>query len=403
MMHLARFSLLGALALIVCLVFSPPCRAAVEKKGVWPPNETISLVLSDVPRSEAVNRLGAEAHWSVVQEGVGTEPVSISVHGEPADKVLILLLSDRDLVIERDGALVAIRPQAPKDGLGSGSSGGPHIATPSKPDEDLFVTEKGYVGKDQVVRDVFVVGSIVIEGTVTGSVVLFGGEAQVRKGARVRQDVVAFGGRLDIEDGVEIGGDVAALFGTLKRGANGPESCFACVDEKKDPWTQFFKTFFGNLASAAIAWLLGAILIALMPERVEILCAELGRRPVRNLGLGLLGALGLLVSVATLAITLVGIPLAIVLFVSSLVVSYLGFCVVPLALGRRLGSRRSQNPYVHQAIGCALLFLILSIPVAGGLLGMAGTLVALGGLIRTRGARLASPRQQVSLPQAIDP
>lgn len=387
MNQLARNSLPGVLILLLCLLAFPPlAEGAVERKGVWPPNETVSLSLTEVPRSEAVRRLAEEAHLSLVQEGVGQEPVSLSVHAEPADKVLMMLLSDRDYVVERDGTLVSVRSLAPASAMTQNAAKVPHVATPTKPDEDLFVPEKGYVGPDQVVRDVFVFGSVVIEGTVTGTVVLFGGKAELRKGSRVREDVIAFGGSLDIDDGVEIGGDVAALFGTLKRGAMPEKSCLACVEEKKEPWEDFFETTFGNVAAAAIAWLLGGALIALAPRRVEVLRAEVEGRPLRALGLGLLGALGLLVTVATLAITLIGIPLAVVLFFGTLIVSYLGFCVLPLAVGRRLTGERSRNPYVHQAIGCTLLFAILSIPIVGGLLGFVGTLIALGGLIRTKGA-----------------
>lgn len=385
MNHLLRLSLFCALALMFELLFlSPLARAAVEKKGQWPPNETVSLTLSDVPRSEALGRLATEAHFSLVQEGVGQDPVSLDVHDQPVDRVLMMLLSGRDAVLERDGSLVSVR--AVPSSVGALPKTGKNVVTPTKRDEDLFVPDQGYVGPDQVVKDVFVLGSVVIEGTVTGSVAVFGGTAQFRKGARVREDVVAFGGSLDIEDGVEIGGDVAALFGTLKRGAAPSESCVACVDEEEDLWADVLEAFFGNLASASIAWLLGAGLIALVPRRVEVLLAEIERRPFRNLGFGVLGALGLLVTVATLAITLVGIPLAIVLVVSSLVASYLGLCVLPLAAGRRLAGERSSNPYVHQAIGCVVLFAVLSVPILGGGLVFLATLTALGGLLRTRGA-----------------
>lgn len=373
------------LALMTCLLLaSSTTLGAVERSGVWPPDERVSLSLTDVPRTEAIRRLAEEAGWSLVQQGVGQDPVSLSVGDEPADKVLFMLLSGQDGVVERDGSLVSIRAvsKAAETNPGSPEMA---VATPTKPDQDLFVPERGYVGKDQRVRDVFVFGSVVIEGTVTGSVVVFGGEARFAKGARVREDVIAFGGKLDIADGVEIGGDVAALFGTLKQGVEPPQSCVACVEEKKAPWVEFFEKLFGDLASAAVAWLLGALLIAFVPLRVEQLRSEIERRPWRNIGLGLLGALGLFLAVATLAITLIGIPLAIVVVVLSLVATYLAFCVVPLTVGRRMAGSRSQNPYAHQALGCVLLFLVLSIPVVGGLFSFAGTLLALGALVRTRG------------------
>lgn len=383
---------LFTVALMFCLLLTPPAaRAAVERRGVWPPEERVSLVLTDVPRTEAIRRLAEEAGWSVVEEGVGRDLVSLNVRDEPADKVLFVLLSGQEGVVERDGSLVSIRGVPATPHTRSDAAGKAPLATPTKPDQDLFVPERGHVGKDQSVRDVFVFGSVVIEGTVTGSVVVFGGEARFAKGSRVREDVIAFGGNLDIADGVEIGGDVAALFGTLKRGGELAQSCVACVDEKKDPWVEFFEKLFGNLASAAVAWLLGALLIAFAPARVERLRGEVERRPWRNVGLGLLGAIGLCLAVATLAITLIGIPLAIVLVVLTLVATYLTFCVIPLAVGRRLAGERSRSPYVHQAIGCALLFVALSIPVIDGILSFAGTLLALGALVRTRATLLQAP------------
>lgn len=387
---LRRLSLFIALGL-VCLLSAAPAHAAIERSGVWPPDERVSLTLSEVPRSEAVRRLAEEAGWSLVQQGVGKDPVSLSVKDEPADKVLLMVLSGQDGVIERDGSLVSIRGASATPDASAEPAAAKPLATPKGPEEDLFVPETGHIGKDESARDVFVFGSVVIEGTVTGSVVVFGGEARLKKGARVRDDVIAFGGVLDIEDGVQIGGDVAALFGTLKRGTASPEDCVACIDEKKDPWAQFFETFFEDLTRSALAWLLGALLIALAPARVEQLRGEMERRPLRNLGLGLLGALGLLLTVATLAITIVGIPLAIVVLVLSLVAMYLTFCVVPLALGRRVAGARSQNPYMHLAIGCGLLVVLLTIPVVGELVSFAGTMIAIGALVRTRATLRPAP------------
>lgn len=387
--------LLLSAVLTFCLLLTPlVARAAIERSGVWPPEERVTLTLTDVPRTEAIRRLAQEAGWSVVQQAVGQDPVSLDVHDEPAEKVLLMLLSGQDGTIERDGSLVSIRGATPRATANADDATKLPVATPTKPDEDLFVPERGHVGKDQSVRDVFVFGSVVIEGTVTGSVVVFGGEARFARGARVREDVIAFGGSLDIEDGVAIGGDVAALFGTLKRGTESPQSCMACVDEKRDPWAEFFEKLFGNLASGAVAWLLGAMLIALAPARVERLRVEVERRPWRNVGLGLLGAAGLVLTAATLVITLIGIPLAVVLVVLALVATYLTFCVVPLAAGRRLAGERSRNPYVHQAIGCVLLFVVLSIPVVGGIFSFVGTLLALGALIRTRATLIPAPLGQ---------
>src|SRR5690606_20066846 len=145
---LRRLSLFIALGL-VCLLSAAPAHAAIERSGVWPPDERVSLTLSEVPRSEAVRRLAEEAGWSLVQQGVGKDPVSLSVKDEPADKVLLMVLSGQDGVIERDGSLVSIRGASATPDASAEPAAAKPLATPKGPEEDLFVPETGHIGKDE--------------------------------------------------------------------------------------------------------------------------------------------------------------------------------------------------------------------------------------------------------------
>ncbi len=376
------FALLVAL-LVACVALLVPLEAKSEvtRNGQWPSDEKVTLSLEATPRGEAVQRLADALGWSLIAEGLNDAPVSVEVRDQPADKVLTLLLAGGDYTVERDASLVSVRPKTPAADSGPAK----RVQSPSgKPEEDLFITEEGYVGKDQVVRDLFVVGSAVVEGTVTGSVVVFGGKAKLARGARVSKDVIAFGGSIEIEDGVDVGGDVAALFGTLRRGDGPNEQCVTCEDEKPEPWHAFFSELFSNLTRALIAWLLGAIMLAVAAARVNLLREELERRPLRNLGVGLLTFAGGLLLIATLVFTLVGIPLAILSVVAGIAATYLAFSALPLAVGRRLLGQRSENPYLQLGVGCGVLFLVLCIPVVGSLASVAGAFVTLGALASTR-------------------
>jgi hypothetical protein len=231
-----------------------------------------------------------------------------------------------------------------------------------------------------------VVGSAIVEGTVTGSVVVFGGKAQLVRGARVSKDVIAFGGSIDIEDGVEIGGDVAALFGTLRRGDGPSKECVTCVNTDTDPWQEFWSDVFSRLTSSVLVWLLGAIALAAAASRVNVLREEMERRPLRTLGVGVVVFGGALLLIVTLVFTLVGIPLAVVSAVVGVAVTYVAFSALPLAVGRRLVGKRSANPYVHLAVGCVVLFLLQCVPVVGTLVSLAGAFMALGAVFVTRAA-----------------
>lgn len=372
-------------ALFVALFFvAPALSAEVRHIGEWPEDETISLTVSGVSRDEAVRRLAKETGWSLVAEELGGGAIALDVRNQPSSRVLDGILGEGTFVVERAGTLVSVRrhkEQAPV----------PPIQAVVEQGEDLFVTGEGHVKKGDVVREVFVWrGRVLIEGTVTGSVVVFGGEARLTGDARVREEVITFGGALEIEDGAKVEGDVAAVFGKLTRGERAEVHCVTCGD-KREFWESFFEDFFGHLTGAALLWLLGAGLVALAPRRVEVLRVELERRPLRSLAFGFGALVGVLLLLATLVVTLIGIPLALLSAAVTVIATYLGFCVLLLVIGRRLTRSRSENPYLHLGIGCLIYFLLLLIPGVGGLLGALGALGALGGLVATRGATRATP------------
>ncbi len=374
------------LPLLLCaLSMAPFSWAEVRRTGEWPEGEKVSLAVTGVTRDEAVRRLAAGAGWSLVAQDLGDGTVSLDVREQSAARVLELLLAGETFVVEREGSLVSVRRETPAPATSAGS-GETKIG---KKGEDLFVTEDGRVPKGVVVRDVFVWGgTVVIEGTVTGSVAVFGGQARLSGDAYVREDVIAFGGTLEIENGARVDGDVAAVFGKLHRGDKVDVHCTTCGYEEKNFWKTFFDDLFGHLTAVSILWLLGAITVAVGASRVEVLREELERRPLRSFGLGIAAIFGLLLLLATLVVTLIGIPLAILSAVLAVLATYLGFCVLLLAIGRRLVGARSTNPYVHLAIGCGLHFLLLLVPGFGGFLGLLGAIMALGGLVATRGAGL---------------
>jgi hypothetical protein len=379
-----KFIQLIAVALLA-LVLGTPRHACGEtiQKGDWGPNERVSLTLDSAPRTAAIHALADAAGWSVVVQGLDDSPVSLDVHDEPANHVLRLLLPEGEFVLEREGQLVSVRPRG-----GSVYPTKTAVSEPKRPGEDLFVADEGRVAKDQVVRDLFVVGSVVVEGTVTGSVAGFGGKVRLVRGARVAEDVVAFGGSVEIEDGVEIGGEVAALFGTLRRGDRPSEECVACVDPEKTEETRLLEDFFESLTRGIVLWLLGALFLALGAPRLEMLRREVEERPLKTMGKGIMTLICGLLLVVTLVFTLVGIPLAVVTAVVAAAATYIAFPAVPLAVGRRLLGERSPNPYVQLALGSFIYFLLLCVPVVGELAGTLGCLLTLGALFSTRGAGL---------------
>ena len=83
--------------------------ATVHREGIWPDAEkTVTVDVSGLPRAEAIRKLAEAAGWSIVVQAPPGDPVDIHVKGQPASKVLDLLLADADYVAKRDGTLIDI-------------------------------------------------------------------------------------------------------------------------------------------------------------------------------------------------------------------------------------------------------------------------------------------------------
>lgn len=394
---------LSALLLAATLI-SGSALAEVRFEGTWP-EENVSLDVSGTTRAEAVRALAEKAGWSLVARDLGTAEVEVDVREQPSRRVLEMLLSGADFVVTRDGALVAIAPlttpnQVPSAAAAAGSAVAPvstgttpaarfGTTTPRAPEvqnDDLLVTDYVRIGPNDVVTDVIVWrGRLEVAGRVTGDIGAFGSDVVLLPGARVSGDAVSFGGSLTIQNGAEVGGDTAPVFAAFERGDQVRVRCSTCHAEPKDPPPSFVDLLFERLTGACLFWLFGALLLAIAPYHAERVRAELTGRPLRCLGFGLLGLGGLVLILATLAITLVGIPLALLVALTAVVSAYVGLCIVIWSVGKLLLGQRSTNPYLQLALGCTVYFATQWIPGVDGITVALGLLGAIGALLLTRG------------------
>ena len=190
---------------------------------------------------------------------------------------------------------------------------------------------------------VAVFGSVDVGGTVEGDVVAVFGSVRLRGGADVQGDAIAIGGVLDQPAGAHVSGQSVAI-GLLSPGWGVPTLA-----------TLLTVVLLGWLVTLILGWLLAL----LVPERMLRIGSTASRHSAGSFFLGLLSAPLFVIALVLLAITVVGIPFALLLLF-----------VYPLAIwaGQIAGS------YV---LGCKIL---RRRPGEGGLMGpiLAGTfLVAL--------------------------
>jgi hypothetical protein len=198
------------------------------------------------------------------------------------------------------------------------------------------------------------------------------------------------GGTIDVADGAVVDGDVGVVGGNLKRG---PKSKIGGAveigddedDEDDRPAHRGIIQRAGDaLTASALLFVFGAVLLTLMGRRMEVLQGEVAARPMRSFALGILGFLGFGVSLIALTITIVGIPVAIALAIFGVLAMYAGFCAVLTTIGRAFVRHKSESPYVHLAVGCAVYLVAGHLPFIGGFLTLALGLVGIGTLVATR-------------------
>jgi hypothetical protein len=236
-----------------------------------------------------------------------------------------------------------------------------------------------------------VLGSVELESgaTVEREVVAVGGNVHVASGAHVGNDAVSVGGDVVIDpggtvDGQEVSVSIPGIAGIL--GLVSPSS----------PVSKAISTplKFGHvLAKYVVFFLLGLLILAIAPARLDRVTASLSRSPVRDVLVGLLGTVAMPVLTVLLAVTVVGILLIPVQAIAILVAAILGYTALALLIGRALPFRPERGTAVVQlAIGTALVVAISEIPFVGIMAMISAWFLVFGAVIRSRGGQ-ATPAQ----------
>ena len=426
-----------------------PARAEVRRTGSWPDenSEIVSLTFEG-PRSKALRALASAAGWSIIDNdprsatfaGAG-DTVNVFVTDQPAARVLELLLNDGDYVVKRDGKLLSVSVHA---------QGGPKTAEPALPPPPPFPQPSGadkdvrpplvkdaedravfgssmVVARQEVVNDLSVFGgSADLHGTVQGDVLVMGGSLKIHEGARVYGDVGVLGGKVELENGARVDGDLSSAGGHIERaagaivkgeetslgGSKGDTQAAHDADEDRDEdrdegsveeesWS--FASVMDKLGSAlsrtALLYAFGCILLATAGQPMERMRHELSERPVRALGLGAAALIGGFFALIVLCVTIIGIPVALMLFLVGALGVYAGMCAVFLELGALVLEERTDSPYVHLALGCFMYLVFSTLPVIGWIATMLAVVCGLGLLVSTRFAGLIGrPPTQLTTP-----
>lgn len=267
-------------------------------------------------------------------------------------------------------------------------------------EEHLVATGKALVVKKgtRVETAVAYGGPVTVEegAEVENDVVSFGGDVTLQKGARVGGDAVSFGGQVTREDGAVVKGEVVSM-GSRALGATVAKGAAMAAEESAE------KSGPGGVAGFllrfAVLFGLGFVFMMFAPQRVRLLEQEIQRAPVVDGAMGALGFIALIPATVLLAITLIGIPVAVLLWPLVGLVSLFGLTALANLIGARLPffkGRRTQALVL--AVGVFALLLTALIPVVGPLALTIAACISFGAVLRTR---LGFKNQSLPVPDGV--
>jgi hypothetical protein len=259
------------------------------------------------------------------------------------------------------------------------------------------LTVRGRVEEDAVAFG----GNLEVYGVVEGDAHAFGGNVILHEGAAVEGDVSAIGGTVIRADGTLVegstesfsGGSIGALVaGELK---DSLKQSFGHEERKAEPQVAAHVKeerardldggIVGFILRFAALFGLGFLGQIFFPARMKELSTEITSQPVKSAVTGLLGFLALIPITAVLAITLIGIPVAVLLWLVVPVVVALGLAVLASEIGLKVPVMRGRKTQAAVlALGLLILLTVGSIPGIGAVVLALSTLVAFGAIIRTR-------------------
>lgn len=242
-------------------------------------------------------------------------------------------------------------------------------------------------------------GDALIAGTVRETLVVLNGNAEIS--GVVRQDVVVVNGDVVVRAGAEIGGDL------VTRGEPIVEDGATIRGERGQLPTSFDLQGFG-LAGRFAWWIgysistlvLGLLMLLFVPRLSRAVRIVARERTGASIGWGI-GLFFLLpVAAVLLLVTIVGIPLGLFTLLALALIYTTGYMVATIAIGGVI--LRNGSTYATFFVGWIVLRLLALIPIAGGVLWLAGSIWGLG-LLSVVIREGSSPGRAISSPPPPPP
>jgi hypothetical protein len=247
--------------------------------------------------------------------------------------------------------------------------------------DHVVITGGAVVPAGQTAGDIVVLdGPVRIAGRATGDVVSVSGPVRVT--GRIDGDLIAVSDRAILGPTARVGGDLR--YGD-ERPVLAPGATVAGSISNED-WVDassgwgWVSAFGWWLAVSVSTLIVGALLVWLAPGALYAAERAVREHLGATVGWGVAIAIGVPLLAILALVTLVGIPFGIALLLAAIPVLLVAYATSAWIVGRRVLRNRSTSPRVALLAGWGILRVLALIPVAGGLVWLAATVVGLGAL-----------------------
>jgi hypothetical protein len=273
----------------------------------------------------------------------------------------------------------------------------------SAANDHVVITGGAVVPVGQTAGDIVVLdGPVRIAGRATGDVVSVSGPVRVT--GRVDGDLIAVSDRAFLGPAARVGGDLryADEPPVLASGASvGGSISHEDWGDAANAWG-WVSAFAWWLAVSVSTLIVGALLLWLAPGALSAAERAVREHLGATVGWGIAIAIGVPLLAILALVTLVGIPFGVALLLAAIPVLLVAYATSAWIVGRRVLGNRSASPWAALLVGWGILRVLALIPLVGGLVGLAATVLGLGALAvalwRARGAGAAAARPGAPAP-----
>lgn len=233
---------------------------------------------------------------------------------------------------------------------------------------DVIQNKNTMVEKGQHVETLVVFGhDAVVNGSVDDGVIVIDGNLSIQSSANINGLVLVLGGNIHQQAGANVTEDVMSFaFG------HGIKFGFLLA------LILVVALWFARLALSLLFLILSAATGWLLKEKIKPFERSITENPIKLLIIGGLTSLILLAVESLLVISVIGIPVAIVLFVMPFVFFFIGLAAVSNQVGRFLAGHEKRTARKNLLLGVFLVVACINFPFLGGLLFLGLIWISLG-------------------------